>query len=46
MMQIYLQYAPVYPKLHVHMGEVPVVRQNPPFLQGSIAQNGTSHKAP
>lgn len=37
---------PVYPKLHVQTGETSVVRQNPPFLQGSTAQKGVSHKAP
>lgn len=37
---------PVYPKLHVQTGKTSVVKQNPPFLQGSTAQNGVSHKTP
>lgn len=34
---------PVYPKLHVQTGKAPVVKQNPPFLHFSTAQNGVSH---
>lgn len=40
------QKTPAYPKLHVHTGDAPAVKQNPPFLHGSVLQNGSLQRGP